>query len=150
MGRKLLLTGIICIVVSVAICKWLCVINPPIVTKPTDTEGTDCTCPKHVEVEVSSGCSPVYPGGASADPLDVDEGDIVIFTNKNANTAEISFTSASPFSTDFIRIEPGAQYVAVVRDDAGGSPPVDYSYSLVCGGGTVTNPKVNVSGGGGG
>jgi len=101
-----------------------------------------------VEVLISDGCSPVYAAGGAADPLNVNPGEVVIFTNRNEKVARISFTSGTPFHTDFIRIDPGAQYTVVVRDDAGGTPTASYEYALECEGGVVTNPKVNVGGGG--
>jgi len=143
MWNKLIPTGIVCIVASVLICRWWCPICPSVVLTPCK-----CDCPVTVEVEISDGCSPVYASGGSADPLNVDPGDVVIFTNKNADEAELSWTSGSPFYEAFIKIDPGAQYVAVVRLDAGGSAGITYDYSLQCGGGVVGNPQVNVGGGG--
>ena len=149
--RRCILVGIV--VLAICWCCWYwwwrC---------PHHCQTADCDCPDrdHIEafiVPTSTGYTVEDGAGNSmVNDLDTSPGDVVIWSNETSDTAWVDFrpySAGTPFvaADAVLMIPPKLQRVARVRDDAGGTPPVVYDYTLKIGAGSGSGgPKVKVGG----
>lgn len=99
-----------------------------------------------------NGCAPRDDSGAHLDVVNVNEGDLVVWSNDNGGPVTLSF-AAELFGAGELTLRDGRSVSVRVREGTAGN---SYDYWIGCqsdAGGparsTSGNPKVNVGGGGG-
>ncbi|MBC8424956.1 hypothetical protein H8E07_12600 [bacterium] len=125
MRKRLFCVGLV--LIGILTCQWAAAVN-------------------QVDVTIDKGCVLKYDDGTSADPVEADRNDFVVWHNSRVSEAVvITFTGASPFSVSEITVPANGQVSRQVRSDA---EETDYDFDLTCGGDTRTGPKLSIGGGG--